>query len=197
MSIAIAALIGYLLGSISFSYIIAKRVAGIDIRARGSGNAGATNTLRVLGKGPAALVLLLDVLKGVAAVLLAFWIAGGNPTGMALAGFMAVIGHNWPLFFGFRGGKGVATTIGVVGFLSFFSFFWAGLATLIVIFLTRYVSLGSLVFFALVPILMLIRGEPFSYVATAIAIAAIGYARHRQNISRLLRGSENKIGVSK
>lgn len=97
--------VSYLLGSVSFSVLLAKLLKGIDIRQYGSGNAGATNTLRVLGKGPAILVLLLDVLKGVAAVWLGTWVGGWGTWVPALCGIAAIIGHNWPLYFRFRGGK--------------------------------------------------------------------------------------------
>lgn len=109
--------VSYLLGSVSFSVLLAKLLKGIDIRQYGSGNAGATNTLRVLGKGPAILVLLLDVLKGVAAVWLGTWVGGWGTWVPALCGIAAIIGHNWPLYFRFRGGKGIATTIGVMATL--------------------------------------------------------------------------------
>ena len=196
MSVLIAVVIGYLLGSISFSYLIAKKVAGIDIRHHGSGNAGATNTLRVLGKGPGILVLLLDAGKGILSVLIASWIADGH-LAMALAGMASILGHNWPLFFGFRGGKGIATTIGVIASLSFFAFIWAVVVTLIVILLTRYVSLGSLVFLTLIPILMYFHHDPPSYILVALIVAILGYARHRQNIVRLIQGKENKLNFSK
>lgn len=159
-----AILAGYLLGSISFSYVIAKRVAGIDIRQHGSGNAGATNTLRVLGKGPGILVLLLDAFKGMAAVWLALWLTDGNHLITAIAGAAAIIGHNWPVFYGFKGGKGIATTIGVIASLSFISFLWSLLATLVIIFVTRYVSLGSLVFLVLIPIFMYVYNEPQEFI---------------------------------
>ncbi|RXT14044.1 glycerol-3-phosphate 1-O-acyltransferase [Ammoniphilus sp. CFH 90114] len=188
---------GYLLGSISFSYLIAKKVAGIDIRHHGSGNAGATNTLRVLGKGPGILVLLLDALKGVSAVWFAHWISGGDHLITALAGAMAIIGHNWPVFFGFKGGKGVATTIGVIASLSFISFLWSALITVAVIYITRYVSLGSLVFLALIPIFMYVYGEPNAYIWMAAIVCILGFVRHSQNIVRLLQGTESKLGQSK
>lgn len=197
MSVFIAILAGYLLGSISFSYLIAKKVAGIDIRQHGSGNAGATNTLRVLGKGPGMLVLFLDACKGIVSVLLASWLTDGYHLAMALAGVASILGHNWPIFFGFRGGKGVATTVGVIASLSFFAFLWAVLATLLVIFLTRYVSLGSLVFLTLIPILMFIYRDPPSFIVTALLLAVLGYVRHRQNIVRLVQGKENKLGGSR
>lgn len=197
MNVAVAVVAGYLLGSISFSYLIAKRVAGIDIRKHGSGNAGATNTLRILGKGPGILVLLLDAVKGIAAVLLAMWFTGGNHTAMALAGVASIIGHNWPIFFGFRGGKGVATTLGVMASLSFVAFLWSALATILVIFITRYVSLGSLVFLALIPILMYVFGDPAEFIVMALIVAVLGYVKHRENIVRLIQGKENKLGQSK
>jgi len=196
VSVLIAVVIGYLLGSVSFSYIIAKKVAGIDIRQHGSGNAGATNTLRVLGKGPGILVLLLDAGKGILAVLAAQWISGSD-LAMALAGVAAILGHNWPIFFGFRGGKGIATAIGVIATLSFFAFIWAVLATVLVIFLTRYVSLGSLVFLTLMPILMYFHDDPLSFIMIALIVAILGYVRHRENIVRLIQGKENKLGSSK
>ncbi|MEW9669730.1 glycerol-3-phosphate 1-O-acyltransferase PlsY [Ammoniphilus sp. 3BR4] len=197
MNTVIAIAAGYLLGSISFSYLIAKKVAGIDIRHHGSGNAGATNTLRVLGKGPGMLVLLLDALKGMAAVWLALWISNGDHVIAALAGAAAILGHNWPIFFGFKGGKGVATTIGVIATLSFISFLWSVLITVAVIFITRYVSLGSLVFLALIPIFMYVYEEPQAYIWMAGIVAVLGFARHSQNIVRLLQGTESKLGQSK
>lgn len=197
MNVVVAVVAGYLLGSISFSYLIAKKVAGIDIRQHGSGNAGATNTLRILGKGPGILVLLLDAVKGIVAVLFAMWITGGNHTAMALAGVAAIFGHNWPVFFGFRGGKGVATTIGVIASLSLFAFLWSVLVTVLVIFVTRYVSLGSLVFLALIPILMYAFGDPEEFIAMALIVAVFGFVKHRQNIVRLIQGKENKLGQSK
>lgn len=197
MYTVIAIVAGYLLGSVSFSYLIAKKVAGIDIRKHGSGNAGATNTLRVLGKGPGIVVLLLDALKGVAAVCFAAWLTSGNHMAIALAGASAIIGHNWPIFFGFKGGKGVATTIGVMASLSYFSFFWSALITILVVYLTRYVSLGSLVFLALTPTLMYVHGEPVEFIAMALLVAVMGFIMHRENVKRLLEGKENKLGQSK
>ncbi|EXX92341.1 glycerol-3-phosphate 1-O-acyltransferase PlsY, partial [Paenibacillus darwinianus] len=148
----------YLLGSVSFSILIAKWVKGIDIRQHGSGNAGATNTLRVLGKGPAAGVFLLDVAKGVAAVWIGQWLGNGNVWMTVLCGMAAVTGHNWPIWFRFKGGKGIATTIGVMATLAFLPALFAGIAAIAVIALTRYVSLGSLVFAALMPVFVALFG---------------------------------------
>ncbi|MDV2683450.1 glycerol-3-phosphate 1-O-acyltransferase PlsY [Alkalihalophilus lindianensis] len=195
-------LIGYLLGSISFSYLIAKKVKKVDIRQHGSGNAGATNTLRVLGVGPAVTVLLLDVLKGIVAVWLALFLAP-DQSGIfpAMAGLAAILGHNWPLYYGFRGGKGVATTIGVLATLVFFPALFAGIIAIISIVLTRYVSLGSLLFALGTPIFAYFLMEtyqiPTMYIILSIFVAILSFWRHRANIQRLVTGTESKIGKKK
>lgn len=187
-------LIGYILGSISFSYIVAKKVAGIDIRQHGSKNAGATNTLRLLGKGPAILVLALDALKGIAAVVIAMQLTE-LPWLIMLTGLFAILGHNWPVFFGFKGGKGVATTIGVVFTLVFLPALIASLIAIIIIYVFRYVSLGSLVFATLLPVLMALFQLPLAYIIGGIAIMSLTYIRHRSNIVRILKGEESKLGA--
>lgn len=187
-------IIAYLLGSISFSYEIAKRIKKIDIRNHGSGNAGATNTLRVLGIGPAILVLALDIAKGIVAVLIAKYL-GVSPWAVAFTGLLAILGHNWPIYYGFRGGKGVATTIGVFAILNFLPTLIAGVITIIIIAITRYVSLGSLVLMILTPILTIFIGHyPMSYTYVDFVIMILAIIRHRANIQRLLTGKENKIG---
>jgi glycerol-3-phosphate acyltransferase PlsY len=193
MEIILSILIGYLLGSVSFSYIVAKRVAGIDIRQHGSKNAGATNTLRVLGKGPAVFVLFLDALKGIVAVLIAMQLTD-LPWVIMLSGLGAIIGHNWPVFFGFKGGKGVATTIGVVFTVALIPATIASIVAVITIYIFRYVSLGSLVFATLLPIFITLYHLPFAYIGGAIAIMLMTYIRHRTNIVRIIRGEENKLG---
>ncbi|MFY0543041.1 glycerol-3-phosphate 1-O-acyltransferase PlsY [Brevibacillus sp. H7] len=190
----ISLVISYLIGSISFSYLIAKKIAGIDIRLHGSGNAGATNTLRVLGKGPAILVLLLDASKGLVAMGIGYLITGGNLTVYALAGACAIIGHNWPAFFGFRGGKGIATTVGVAIGFSPVSFLVAGVITLVVIAVTRYVSLGSLVFVTLLPICLFLFEDAIIFAEVSLLLAVFAYARHYTNILNLLSGKERKLG---
>ncbi|MDR0270291.1 glycerol-3-phosphate 1-O-acyltransferase PlsY [Paenibacillus sp.] len=194
----IAIVISYLLGSISFSVVLAKLLKGIDIRQHGSGNAGATNTLRILGKGPAIAVLLLDVLKGIAAVWLGKWLGGGNEWIPALCGIAAIIGHNWPVYFHFRGGKGIATTIGVMATLSFFPALYAGIIAILLIVITRYVSLGSLVFVALTPISLFIFGLIYNFdwpiFWSSFVICLFAFWRHRSNIVKIAQGRENKIG---
>lgn len=196
--IAIAA--AYLLGSVSFSVLFAKLLKGIDIRNHGSGNAGATNTLRVLGKGPAILVLVLDICKGILAVWLGRWIAPDYDWTPALAGLAAVVGHNWPLYFHFKGGKGIATTIGMLATLCFLPALFAGIIAIVVIVLTRYVSLGSLLFVTLTPVFLVVYdaagwhdyGMPVLIVS--LVIWALAVWRHRGNLVKLKNGTENKLG---
>ncbi|MHA0855473.1 glycerol-3-phosphate 1-O-acyltransferase PlsY [Paenibacillus sp. CMAA1364] len=191
----IALLLSYLLGSVSFSMLLAKILKGIDIRQYGSGNAGATNTLRILGKGPAILVLLLDVMKGIAAVWMGRWLGAGEAWIPALCGILAIIGHNWPVYFNFRGGKGVATTIGVMATLSFLPALIAGSIAILSIVITRYVSLGSLLFVALTPIcLIIIGGYPLPTFWCSIVITIFVFFRHRSNIVKIVQHRENKLG---
>lgn len=190
-------LIGYLLGSVSFSYLAGKLLKGIDIRKHGSGNAGATNTLRVLGKGPGITVLLLDMLKGIAAVWIGTWLSGGDPLIQVLCGVCVIAGHNWPVFFGFRGGKGIATTIGVMATLAFLPALIAGLIAIASIALTRYVSLGSLLFTALLPFLIWFMHYPVAIFILSLLLFVFAWVRHRSNIGKLLTGRENKLGAKR
>lgn len=188
----VAIVLSYLLGSISFSLLYGK-LKGIDIRQHGSGNAGATNTLRVLGKGPAILVLLLDVIKGIIAVLIGHWL-GGESWLAGLCGIAAIAGHNWPIYFHFRGGKGIATAIGVLASLAFFPALCAGIIAILSIVITRYVSLGSLIFVILTPWILLVLGYEWPFFWTALVICLFAIWRHRSNIVKLARGNENKLG---
>jgi len=194
LSVLIAIVLSYMLGSIMFSLIIGKMVRGVDIRKHGSGNAGATNTLRVLGLVPAILVFALDISKGIASVLIGDWLTEGNLWATVACGLAAIVGHNWPVFFKFRGGKGIATTIGVVAILSFIPAACAGAIAIGSIFVTRYVSLGSLIFTALMPISALIFQEPIEIITAMLVILVFAFYRHRSNIVRLIRGEENKLG---
>ncbi|MBB6449022.1 glycerol-3-phosphate acyltransferase PlsY [Geomicrobium halophilum] len=210
MDVLIAGLLAYLLGSISFSYVITKKVKKIDIRQHGSGNAGATNTLRVLGKGPAIVVLALDSLKGVIAVWFGFWSESMfMGTGLALfegypgwapaiSGLLAIFGHNWPIYYRFRGGKGVATTAGVIGALIFFPAIYIGIVAILTVAITRFVSLGSLIFAITTPFLVLLTldhyGHPWPYFYLACVVGGMSLWRHRTNIKRLIQGNESKLG---
>ncbi|ADH99647.1 glycerol-3-phosphate 1-O-acyltransferase PlsY [Salisediminibacterium selenitireducens] len=201
LQVAGAVLVAYLLGSISFSYLAGQLLKKLDIRDHGSGNAGATNTLRVLGKGPAIVVLLLDAGKGVAAVWIGFLMSGGIDPLLAgsLAGLASILGHNWPVFFGFRGGKGVATTIGVLATLIFFPALISGFIALLSIVLTRYVSLGSLLFVFSVLIITVaydLASDTLNlmFLFVLALIAFLSFWRHRTNIERLTGGTESRLG---
>lgn len=190
-------ILSYLIGSISFSYLITKKIKKIDIRKTGSGNAGATNTQRVLGTRWAVGVLLLDVLKGIVCVLIARAL-GLADWAVVTAGLCAIIGHDFPVYFGFKGGKGVATTIGV--FLLIFPLYAliAGVIAILSIVLTRYVSLGSLIFLLFTPVFVWLIGKgSWQVLIPAFLIAALAYYQHQANISRLIHGNENKLGQSK
>lgn len=186
-------ILAYLIGSISTSTVIVKMLTGSDIRQHGSKSAGATNTVRVLGIRWGIAVLLVDLLKG----MIALWIVAGmtqaNPVALSLSAVFVVIGHNWPIFFAFRGGKGIATTIGVLLWLAPWMTVVALIICVIVIGITRYVSLGSLVFTVLMPILIGIWGAHDAALFAAIILALLSIYRHRENIARLVRGEERKL----
>ncbi len=192
----VAIVIGYLLGSISFSILFALWLRKIDIRQYGSGNAGATNTLRVLGKGPALFVFLLDFAKGSASAGIGFWL-GENSWIPVLCGLAAIAGHNWPIFFRFKGGKGIATTVGALAVWGILPTLIAGLVAIAIIALTKYVSLGSLVLAVLLPILFATFGADGPFIWGAAFVGAIAILRHRRNIVKLLNGTENKLGSGK
>jgi acyl phosphate:glycerol-3-phosphate acyltransferase len=191
--LVLSAVIAYLIGSISFSTLIGRWFGKIDIRDHGSGNAGATNTLRVLGVRYAVIVLLADIAKGVVAVLLAKALGAGNPWVTYLSALTVIIGHNWPIYFGFRGGKGIATTIGVLLILMPISVLTASLVAVILIALTRYVSLGAIVLTVLTPVAGILFHSGTGKVVLAVAIAVLSIWRHRKNIQRLLHGQERRV----
>lgn len=193
MNTIVALLAAYLIGSLSFGYMAGKLLRGIDIRQYGSGNAGTTNIQRTLGSGPAIVVLLLDIGKGLAAVLLARVLTGA-PSVEMLAGVLAVLGHNWPLFHRFKGGRGIATSIGVLLGLAWQVLLIAVAVGVCIVAVTRYVSLGSLIGVLLVPVLMVIFNKPPGHVFFGIVLTVFAVWRHRQNISRLLGGTENRLG---
>ncbi|MEK0314149.1 glycerol-3-phosphate 1-O-acyltransferase PlsY [Cohnella sp. 56] len=198
LSAVIAIVISYLLGSVSFSILFARWLRKIDIRQHGSGNAGATNTLRVLGKGPAAAVFLLDIAKGLVAVAIGHAIDGDGDSWVAvLCGLASIAGHNWPLYFRFKGGKGIATTIGALIYLAPLPVLASGVVAIVVIVITRYVSLGSMIFAALVPVILGVAGEIGPVFWGALILAVLAIVRHRKNIVKLLNGTENKLGAKK
>jgi acyl phosphate:glycerol-3-phosphate acyltransferase len=191
----LAALGGYLLGSVPFGLVL-TRAAGLgDIRAIGSGNIGATNVLRTGRKGLALATLLLDGGKGAIAVLLARWLAG-NETAFLAAGFAAVLGHNFPVWLGFKGGKGVATTFGTLFAVSWPVGAACCLTWIVVAAVFRISSLSALAGLALAPAFAFHFAGP-SYAAMAGGLAVLGFVRHKANIIRLIRGEEPRIGKKK
>ena len=198
----IVAVIAYLLGSISFSVIISKKMAGFDVREKGSGNAGSTNVLRTVGKKAAILTLICDVLKGVVAVLVAtlvgkIWKELDGALLVQLAGIFVIIGHTFPIFFKFKGGKGVATSLGVLLITNWQIGLICLVFALVLMALTQMVSVGSIGAAILYPVLTLFISQnyivPGSYIISSIIIAILVVFNHRSNVKRLLSGTENKI----
>ncbi len=206
MPYIIIAILSYLIGSINFSVIISKKMAGFDLREKGSGNAGTTNMLRTVGKGAALITLICDILKGVVSILIAMLIGKiaekANPAILVqIAGILVIIGHTFPVFFKFKGGKGVATAVGVLLITNWQIGLICLIFGLVLIALTRMVSLGSITAAILFPVLVLfikanyiVEGKYFIY---SVIIAVIVIFNHRQNVKRLLNGNENKLSFKK
>jgi len=186
-----AALLGYLLGSIPFGLLLTKFFGAGDLRSIGSGNIGATNVLRTGHKGLAVATLLLDGGKGAVAVLIAQYFYG--PEGAIIAAMMSVFGHDFPMWLKFEGGKGVATTLGVLLALSWPAGLLALATWLLVAFTLRYSSLSAIIAFAASPIYMYIFSNE-NYAVVVLLLAGLGIVRHLENIKRLKAGSEPKIG---
>lgn len=190
--ILVCLVLGYLLGSLNFAIIYSK-LKGDDIRNHGSGNAGATNVLRTYGKLPAAIVFLLDISKGVIAILLARSVFDGMLYDCSAA-LGAVLGHNFPVYYKFAGGKGVSTSLAVLLTLHFPTALVAIAAFIIVVLLTKYVSLSSILAAAaaIIASFIFFKIDVFSVFCSIIGILCI--VRHHSNIKRLLNGTENKLG---
>ena len=196
MEYIIIAMIAYLIGSINFSILISKKKAGYDIRKKGSGNAGTTNMLRNLGKKYAAITLVCDILKDTNKALL-----------VQIAAIAVVIGHTFPVFFGFKGGKGVATSLGILLMTNWQLGLICLVFALVLMALTRMVSLGSIAAAILFPVLTLFVGEGHyivestgignGYFVYSVVLAIIVLFNHRENIKRILNGSENKLSFKK
>ena len=186
----------YLLGAIPFGLLVVRGVTGRDIRQEGSGNIGAVNVHRIAGPAVAVLVLSLDLVKGLVPVLLTRALAPGQPGVDALAvmtGVAAVAGHNWSVFLRGQGGKGIATSYGVLLALSPVAAAVAALVWVVVVLLTRYASLASLLGVLSVPVVMLARHELASNLFFGLVALVFGVYRHRSNIQRLLQGEERKL----
>ena len=206
------AVISYLIGSISFSVIISKKMAGFDVREKGSGNAGSTNVLRTVGKKAAAITLLCDILKGVVSILLAIligtiWKDVDKELILQIAGIAVVVGHTFPIFFGFKGGKGVATSLGVLLMSNWQIGLICLVFALVLMALTKMVSLGSCGAAVLFPVLTLFINDNYTiltegksgrvYFVYSVILAIIVLYNHRSNIKRMLNGTENKLSFGK
>ncbi len=208
----IMAVIAYLIGSINFSVIISKKVAGFDVREKGSGNAGSTNMLRSVGKKAAAVTLLCDILKGVVAIIISILVGNivkeaNRELLLQVAGIAVVIGHTFPIFFGFKGGKGVATSLGILLMTNWQIGLICLVFAIVLIVLTRMVSLGSCAAAILFPVLTLFINNSYTiltegkngntYFVYSVILAIIVLYNHRSNIQRLMNGTENRISFKK
>lgn len=207
----LVAIIAYLIGSINFSVIFSKKFAGFDVREKGSGNAGTTNMLRSVGKKAAAITLICDILKGVVAIgiaiLLGYIPEMNKELLLQIAGVAVILGHTFPVFFGFKGGKGVATSLGVLLLSNWQIGLICLVFALVLMILTRMVSVGSCAAAILFPVLTLFINEHYTvltegksgnvYFIYSVILAIIVLFNHRENIKRLLNGTENKISFNK
>ncbi len=194
---AITLPLAYLIGSVPSGLIVAKLVKGVDIRSYGSGSTGATNVLRTLGPRAGALVLAIDMAKGAGAAAIAKWgLLPNSDLALALAGTLAVVGHTWPIFARFRGGKGVATGLGVL-FVLWWPVGLTAFAGAIIARITGFVSIGSLMGtvagLTFLAVLIAVGRFPIEYLWFAIPVTALIFARHAANIKRLIKGTESRL----
>ena len=205
----IMVLIAYFIGSINFSVIISRKIAGFDVREKGSGNAGSTNVLREVGIKAAVITLICDVLKGIVAILIALII--GNMVKdidkallVQLAGIFVILGHTFPIFFEFRGGKGVATALGILLISNWKIGLICLVFALVIMAFSKMVSMGAVGAAILFPVLTLFINENFiveasgmKYFIYSLILALIVIFNHRENIKRIMNGTENKISFKK
>lgn len=204
-SYIIIAIIAYAIGSINFSVILSKKMAGFDVREKGSGNAGSTNMLREVGKKAAVLTLVCDILKGVVSILIALLIGKivknvDRALLIQIAGILVVIGHTFPIFFGFKGGKGVATSFGVLLMVNWKIGFICLTFALVIIIASKMVSMGSIGAAILFPVLTIFINEHYivsasglKYFIFSLILAIFVIFNHRENVKRILNGTENKL----
>ncbi len=204
-SYIILAIIAYAIGSINFSVILSKKMAGFDVREKGSGNAGSTNMLRAVGKKAAVLTLVCDILKGVVSILIALLIGKivknvDRALLIQIAGILVVIGHTFPIFFGFKGGKGVATSFGVLLMVNWKIGFICLTFALVIIIASKMVSMGSIGAAILFPVLTIFINEHYivsasglKYFIFSLILAVFVIFNHRENVKRILNGTENKL----
>jgi glycerol-3-phosphate acyltransferase PlsY len=192
----LSVVIAYLLGSVPFGYIIVRYLTGVDIRAAGSGNIGATNVLRTTGRAAGVLTLVLDFAKGYLAVLLASHLTAGDPVWTSLSAVAVLLGHAYPVFLGFKGGKAVASTLGAFLFLTPSAIAAVTLVFVVAVFFTRYISLGSILAAGLFPLAVwLIAHPPFPVIFASLFAGIFIVYRHRENIQRLHEGSERVLSL--
>ena len=194
IKVILVLVLSYIIGSIPNGYIISEKFYGIDVTKYGSGNIGATNVQRVLGNKPAIIVLLLDLLKGAIAILLGRYVAQSYPI-MMLSGLAAVLGHDYSVFMPhFKGGKGVATTYGVVALINFPSAVFSFLVFIGVVWKTKYVSLGSIISVSCYPLFLILLRENKTVIIMSIIFPIFIIFSHRENIKRLIKRTERKFG---
>ncbi len=204
----VMAIIAYAIGSVNFSVIFSRKFAGFDVREKGSGNAGTTNMLRNVGKGAAAITLICDILKGIVAILIAYFLnkfidGVDGALLVQIAALAVVIGHTFPIFFEFRGGKGVATSLGILICINWQIGLVCLIFALVIMAITKMVSLGSVLAAILYPVLVICQvGKQFfivegNYIVFSILLALFVIFNHRENIKRILSGTENKLSFSK
>ena len=186
----------YLVAAVPTGVVLTRLMGLEDVRSKGSGNIGATNVYRVAGKLPGILTLLGDILKGFLPLLaVKYWLAP-TPLQLGVAGVVAIVGHCYPVYLRFKGGKGVATALGIFLVLDPPALLGGGLAFLAAVALTRYISLGSVLAAIAVPLFTLLFGRPLPMVLSACVIGALIVWRHRDNLQRLLKGTENRFGAN-
>ena len=189
--------VSYFIGSLPTGYLVARIFRGVDIRTVGSGSIGATNVRRLMGLGWAVFVTLVDMLKGALALLLSVDSASSDPWLLSLSALAVVLGHNYPVWLRFRGGKGVATTYGTMFFIwpynSFAIVLMSGALWYAVMTSTRYVSLASMVSLLALPAFFWMLDAPLPFILLALSLALLALFRHRANVSRLLEGRENPV----
>ncbi|MGI6267659.1 MAG: glycerol-3-phosphate 1-O-acyltransferase PlsY [Acutalibacteraceae bacterium] len=201
MNYLLCLLIGYVFGCLQTSYIIGKLVKKVDIRDFGSGNSGATNAIRVFGKNLGMFCLIMDALKGVAAISVARYCLDGTTLLLLVTGFGVILGHNYPFYMNFKGGKGIAASLGIFIAIDYRVFFLAGIPSLIFLAMTKYMSLASLSYSLLLLLFMGVfyynQPQGILIILSTAVFTALAFWRHKDNIKRLASGTERRISKNK